>query len=268
MSSSASSAAESLPEAAGRYRIGKQLAAGGMGVIYEAFDTLAKRQVAYKRLKVGNEQARARLTALFEGEYNALRQLKHPNIVEVYDYGRDSEGPFYTMELLAGSDLASVAPLPLNEACRALRDVASALALMHARRLVHRDVTPSNVRMTPDGRAKLIDFGALSEFGIAKDIVGTAAYVAPECLAGEPLDGRADLFALGALSYWVLTRRQAYPARNMSELLDAWELPVVPPSLHVTELPKELDQLVLGLLERDATARPASAAHVIERLTA
>jgi tRNA A-37 threonylcarbamoyl transferase component Bud32/tetratricopeptide (TPR) repeat protein len=259
---------ERVAESTGRYQVGEQLAVGGMGTIYRAYDTLARRELAYKRLKISNESARPRLTALFEREYNALRQLKHPNIVEVYDYGVDAEGPFYTMELLLGQDLAQVAPLPLTEACRIVRDVASALALLHARRLVHRDVTPANIRITDEGRAKLIDFGALSEFGVAKEIVGTPAFIAPECLSGEALDARTDLFALGAVAYWALTRRHACPARSIGELLDVWKVPCAKPSLHVAELPKELDELVLSLLEREPVARPSSAAHVIERLTA
>jgi tRNA A-37 threonylcarbamoyl transferase component Bud32 len=258
---------DSLAESAGRYALGEQLAVGGMGTIYRARDLLARREVAYKRLKISNESARARLTALFEREYNALRQLKHPNIVEVYDYGLDSEGPFYTMELLLGKDLAQVPSLPRAEACRIVRDVASALALLHARRLVHRDVTPANIRLSEDGRAKLIDFGALSEFGVAKEIVGTPPFIAPECLAGAALDARTDLFALGAVAYWALTKRQAYPARSVGELRDVWKHPCAKPSLYVNELPQELDELVLSLLERDPDARPVSAAHVIERLT-
>jgi hypothetical protein len=269
MTSSSDAARSADPsETTGRYRIRRQLAVGGMGAIHVAFDGLARREVAYKRLKVANESSRARLTALFEREYNALRQLQHPNIVEVFDYGLDAEGPYYTMELLAGKDLAAAAPLPLGEAARILRDVASALALVHARRMVHRDVTPANVRLRQDGRAKLLDFGALAEFGVAKEVVGTPSFIAPECLVGGQLGAFTDLFALGALAYWVLTRRHAYPARSIGELIEAWEIPVVPPSEHLPELPKEIDELVLSLLERDPAARPASAAHVIERLTA
>src|SRR6187402_632103 len=134
-SSSEAARSADTSEATGRYRIEKQLAVGGMGVIYVAFDALARREVAYKRLKVTNESSRPRLTALFEREYNALRRLQHPNIIEVFDYGLDAEGPYYTMELLAGKDLAAAAPLPLAEAARVLRDVASALALVHARRM-------------------------------------------------------------------------------------------------------------------------------------
>jgi hypothetical protein len=254
-------------ETSGRYRLGRQLAEGGMGTILLAFDSFARRDVAYKRLRVVNESSRPRITALFEREYNTLSQLAHPNIVEVYDYGLDAEGPYYTMELLAGKDLAAAAPLGVSEACLLLRDVASALALLHARRVLHRDVTPANVRLTQGGHAKLIDFGALTEFGRAREIVGTPSFIAPECLSGEPLDQRADLFALGGLAYWALTRRHAYPARSVAELIETWEIPPAAPSTHMAEVPKELDELVLSLLERDPVGRPPTAAHVIERLT-
>src|SRR5690606_8580656 len=99
--------------------------------------------------------------------------------------------------------------------------------------------------------------------GVAKEIVGTPSFIAPESLANGALDARTDLFALGALAYWALTQRHAYPARTVSELQAAWEIPVVPPSQHVPELPREIDELLLALLERQPVARPASAAHVI-----
>jgi serine/threonine-protein kinase len=234
-------------ERSGRYRLGRQLAEGGMGTIFLAFDTLAEREVVYKRLRIASE--RSRMTTLFEREYNTLSHLAHPNIVEVYDYGLDDEGPYYTMELLPGKDLSAAAPLPVGEACRLLRDVASALALLHARRMLHRDVTPANVRLTQDGRAKWIDFGALTEFGRPRELVGTPAFIAPECLEPEPLDQRADLFALGGLAYWALTRQHAYPARSMAELPATWAVPPSAPSSHAPDVPPELDQLVLALLE-------------------
>src|SRR5690349_21251852 len=101
----------------GRYDIREHLAAGGMGVIYRAYDRLAGREVAYKRLVVANESSRARLTQLFQREYDTLARLAHPNIVETFDYGNDHEGPYYTMELLTGRDLTAVAPLAYREAC-------------------------------------------------------------------------------------------------------------------------------------------------------
>jgi hypothetical protein len=250
-----------------RYEIQQQLAAGGMGVIHRAYDRLARREVAYKRLVVVSESSRARVTQLFQREYETLARLAHPNIVETFDYGQDASGPYYTMELLTGHDLIQVAPQPYREACRVLRDVASALALVHARRLVHRDVSPGNIRLTLDGRAKLIDFGALTPFGTPEELVGTASCMAPECLSNAPLDQRTDLYSLGAVAYWLLTRQTSVRARQIKELPDAWKEPVAPPSLLVPEIPKELDALVLSLLAHDPLARPSHAAYVIERLT-
>jgi tetratricopeptide (TPR) repeat protein len=261
-------APDAPPRREGRYRLDSELARGGMGVVYRAFDKLASREVAYKRLLVAGTRSRERFVALFQREYNTLVQLAHPAIVEAYEYGFDEEGPFYTMELLAGQGLVELAPLPVKELCRVIRDVASALALLHTRRLLHRDLSPANVRINGDGRTKLIDFGALVRFGPAPDVVGTPAFMAPETLEGGELDQRADLFALGALAYWGLTRKTAIRARTLDDLPMAWEEPIVPPSRYVPELPAALEELVLSLLQRDPLARPASAAEVMERLTA
>ena len=251
----------------GRYQVGEVLARGGMGSVHTAVDRLAERPVAYKRLTPSSDSTRSRLTALFKREYDTLTHLTHPNIVEVYDFGFDDTGPYYTMELLSGSDLTKLAPLSVRDACRVLRDVASALALLHARRLVHRDVSPNNVRLTAEGRAKLLDFGGMTGFGIPTEIVGTPAFIAPECLQRAPLDQRTDLYSLGALAYWTLTRRLHAPAHTIEELTEAWKHEVVPPSHYAPEVPRELDELVLALLQHDPVARPRHASDVIERLT-
>src|ERR1044071_8003004 len=112
----------------GRYQLEAEIARGGMGAVYRAYDRLAEREVAYKRLLAPDARARARFAALFQREYNTLAQLAHPAIVEVYEYGFDEQGPFYTMELLDGHGLVDLAPLPVREVCRVLRDTASALA--------------------------------------------------------------------------------------------------------------------------------------------
>lgn len=238
-----------------------------MGVVYEASDRVVGRLVAYKRLLVTGQTSRAQATALFQREYNTLAQLAHPAIVEVYEYGNDELGPYYTMELLSGKDLLELAPMPVRDVCRVLRDVASALALVHARKLLHRDVSPGNVRLTDDGRAKLLDFGALTSFGLPPDLVGTPAFMAPEMLARVPLDQRADLYALGALAYWALTRKPVVRVRDLDGLHAAWAMPVERPSAYA-EMPPALEALVLWLLNKDPASRPASAAEVIERLTA
>src|SRR6185503_11731607 len=156
--------------------------------------------------------------------------------------------PYYTMELLEGKDLRELAPVSVEEACRYVRDIASSLALLHARRLLHRDVTPRNVRLSAAGYAKLIDFGALATFGVSRQIIGTAPFIAPEVLYAAPLDHRTDLFALGGVLYWALTRRNAYPARAIPDLIELWQRPVARPSELVPGISRALDELVMSLL--------------------
>jgi serine/threonine protein kinase len=138
--------------------------------------------------------------------------LRHPRIVEAYHYASDPHGLFYTMELIDGPDLRAATPMPWRQTCFLLRDIALSLAIVHSRRLVHRDVGPGNVRLSRDGRAKLLDFGATVSMGIPCDVVGTPPCTPPEAFAYEPLDARADLFGLGALGYYLLTGEHAYPA--------------------------------------------------------
>src|SRR5439155_11151046 len=137
----------------------------------------------------------------FRREFHTMASLAHPNIVEVFDYGFDRGTPYYTMELLDGQDLADLGRVTTHRACGLLRDVASALAFLHARRLLHRDLAPRNVRGTSTGLAKLIDFGVLATTGVSDDIAGTPPLIAPEAFYGRPLDHRYDLYGLGALAY-------------------------------------------------------------------
>jgi tetratricopeptide (TPR) repeat protein len=249
----------------GRYRVLRRLARGSSGEVFLVEDESTGQQVALKRQL---PQQRSRAGALsFMREYHALSGLKHPRIIEVYDYGVDGAAPFYTMELLQGHDLSELSPLPYREACSYLRDVASSLALLHDRRLLHRDVSPRNVRRTSDGRCKLIDFGAMVPFGTPQDITGTPPGIAPEALQGGALDQRSDLYSLGAIAYYVLTGRHAYAARELSALPALWQQGV-PPMLSAHAIPEALVQLVLSLLSLDPVLRPASAAEVIDRLSA
>ncbi|HEX3594200.1 MAG TPA: protein kinase, partial [Polyangiaceae bacterium] len=253
-----------------RYRIETVLGTGGAGVVCKAFDALEGRTVALKRL-AANESATPRdvqrAQALFEREYHVLAQLAHPRIIEVYDYGVDDEGPYYTMEWLRGASLRERSPLALAEACSLVRDVASSLAILHSRRLVHRDVTPRNIHCSEDGNAKLIDFGAMTPFGVAKFVIGTPPFIAPECIQFQPVDGRTDLFSLGACLYYALTGRHAYPARTIAELHTCWLTTPQRPSRFVHAVPEALDRLILELLSLQPAGRPGSAAEVFERLT-
>ncbi|HLK36159.1 MAG TPA: serine/threonine-protein kinase [Polyangiaceae bacterium] len=251
---------------ASRYVVREQLASGGMGVVFRVLDRVAGAERAMKRARPDAKGDPVFVRAL-EREYRVLATLDHPRIVRVFDYGVDDLGPYYTMELLAGSDMRRAAPLPAREACAHLRDIATSLALLHARRLLHRDLSPTNVRLTEDGRCKLLDFGALTGFGSSDFIAGTPPMIPPEAFGHGPLDDRSDLYSLGALAYWMLTGRHAFPAQKLDELQDRWRTPPGPPSAFAADVPKELDQLVLALLSADPLARPASAGEVIARLS-
>src|SRR5262245_16734139 len=154
----------------GRYRVESRLAEGGMGCVYRVVDERTNTPLALKRLLRGDSQQHI---ALFEREYRTLVGIQHPRIIRAFDYGVDSEGPYYTMELALGRDLHKLAPLPVPTALSYLRGIASCLGLLHTRRLLHRDITPHNVRVLDNGECKLIDFGALTSFGIPELVVGT-----------------------------------------------------------------------------------------------
>ncbi|HKU44219.1 MAG TPA: serine/threonine-protein kinase [Polyangiales bacterium] len=262
---------------AGRYRVETLLGKGGMGAVYAAVDTTTGKRLA---LKTTSANASAKVLELFKREFHTLHGLRHPNIIEVYDYGRDQDSFFYTMELLEGRDLGGAAPLPWREVCSYLRQVATLLGLLHARRLLHRDVTPRNLWVLPDGRLKLIDFGALCPFGVPTEVVGTPPFLAPEWLydrtAGIRVDQRADLFALGALGYWLLTSVHAYPARAIHDLQRVWAREPAPPSSlaklvesrALETIPPELDALVLSLLRREPAARPETTEALIDGIDA
>ncbi len=252
-------------ERIGRYRIESKIGRGGMGAVYRAVDETSGRQVALKTL----ERNEANLVAFLEREYHTLASLRHPSVIEVYDFGIADDGRrYYTMELLEGEDFAALAPLPWRQACAYLREVATSLALLHARRLLHRDVSPHNVRLNSAGRAKLIDFGALAPFGQVSEVVGTPVCIAPENVRKLEVDGRTDLFSLGAVAYILLTNRRPFAVRQLDDTEAAWRTTPQPPSDLVSDIPQALDELVLSMLSVDPLGRPASAAEVIERLAA
>ena len=206
---------------AGRYEVEEVVGRGGMGAVYRVRDKRTGEQLALKRLRVRKKKKDETL-ALFEREFHTLgaaaspahhrgARLRHRRARRVLHDGA-ARG--------RGHARARAAAWPL--ACRYLREVASSLALLHARKLVHRDVTPQNVRVTADGHCKLIDFGALADFGASGAVIGTPPCVPPEAVDGKPLDQRLDLYALGCLGYYLLTGRHAYPATDSRQLRTFW----------------------------------------------
>ncbi len=255
--------ADSGPErVAGRYELLERIAQGGMGEVFVARELASGRSLALKRLLPSAQKRQA----LFRAEYHVLARLKHPFIIEVYDFGVDRDLPYYTMELLDGYDLREAPHVSLTEGCRILRDVASSLALLHAQRLLHRDISPRNVRRTASGLCKLIDFGTMVAFGVPPNLAGTPPFISPEAWEGGLLDQRADLYSLGAVAYWLFSRRLPGQARSLDRASPPRErLPLL--RKVARDIPGELEELVMSLLEHDPNKRPNSAHEVISRLT-
>jgi hypothetical protein len=239
-----------------------------MGSVHRVLDREGGRCLALKRLNTVRARNPAGLTEMFHQEFRTLARLRHPHIVDVYDFGVDSHGPYYTMEWLDGDDLQALAPMPWREVCALGRDVCSALALLHSRRLIHRDTSPRNIKRLRSSRAKLIDFGGMMPMDVARNTVGTAPLVAPEVMLHQVLDARTDLYALGGTLYFALTGRHAYPVQSMGELAAQWRIAPAPPSAYAPDVPPGLDHLVLSMLSLEQSARPRSAAEVLERLSA
>jgi serine/threonine-protein kinase len=209
-----------IPQKIGRYEVEAELGRGGMATVYRAYDPRFKREVAVKVLPrefLHDPQFRTR----FEREAQTIAALEHPAIVPVYDFGEEEGQPYIVMRLMTGGSLAErlvKGPLPLAEAARIFHQLASALDKAHARGMIHRDLKPGNILFDADGNPCISDFGivklteATATF-TGTGVVGTPAYMSPEQARGDrSLDGRSDIYALGAILFQMLTGRLPYEA--------------------------------------------------------
>jgi eukaryotic-like serine/threonine-protein kinase len=217
---------------AGRYRLVERLGQGGMSVVWRAYDEVLGRLVAVKTIRPDRSATDPASRERIRAEARAAARLSHPFITNVYDYGECTAGggeptPFVVMELVEGEplderlDRERLSPAFAVEVCA---QVAAALGAVHARGLVHRDVKPANVMLTPDG-AKVVDFGISAVAGDNPDtvdrVMGTPAYLAPERLDGGPADAASDMYALGLLLYKTLTGRLPWDADTTTQMLVA-----------------------------------------------
>jgi len=264
-------------EIAGRYRMLAKLGEGGMGAVFRAEQISLRRTVAVKLLRpdiLGNQM----LLRRFNAEAEAVAKLSHPNTVNIYDFGQDTDGTlFIAMEYIEGRSLRTVvqheAPLGPRRALAIAGQVAASLADAHAHAIVHRDLKPDNVMLQDRGRER--DIARVLDFGIAKlrddtratqvamtqqgDMLGTPQYMAPEQIRAEAIDGRTDIYALGCLIYEMVTARLPHEAPTVMALLSKHLLEQpVPPSQRWPELglPIELDRLIQGAMAKDPGARP------------
>jgi predicted Ser/Thr protein kinase/tetratricopeptide (TPR) repeat protein len=252
-----------------RYEILSRLGEGGMGVVYRANDTLIRREVAIKAtlnvsLGAGGQERLLK-------EARAAGALNHPNIVTIHDVGAAEGRTFIVMEFVEGHTLQAHNVYTITETVGVAKQICAALAHAHEQNIIHRELKPENVMILPDGTLKLMDFGLarsltsrLTEEG---QLVGTVLYMPPEQVMGEPLDGRADLYALGVMLYEMTTGRLPFqadtPVAIISQHLDT---PPVPPKAHRDDLPDFLNNLIVKLLEKDPEMRFESAVAVLELL--
>lgn len=256
------------------YRILGKLGEGGMGVVYKAQDTRLERFVALKFLPAdlaSVPSARQR----FVNEARAASALAHPNVAVVYDVGDIGDQSFIAMELVEGvslKDLLRRERLSIERIQELGGQIADGLQAAHARGIVHRDIKPDNLLLTPDGRVKIMDFGIakqgegshLTQTGMT---LGTLSYMSPEQLLADQVDHRADLWSLGVVLYEMLARE--LPFRRDREALVLYEIlnrEPTPVEVHRPETPLHLRELVHSLLQKDRERRPATAAQVAASL--
>jgi serine/threonine protein kinase/Tfp pilus assembly protein PilF len=268
------------------YRIIEKIGEGGMGVVYLAEDTHLARRVAIKFLSSLDHHYRAR----FLREARAVSALSHANIAAVYDYGEtDDDKPYIVMELVKGQTLGQLLEdesLTLARSVQIVSAIAEALGEAHHQGIVHRDVKPSNVVITERGQVKVLDFGLVKQIfeSASKDteasaqtlfsthtrsdvIVGTPLYLSPEQATGKPVDGRSDLFALGALLYECIAGRSAFSGSSVIEIgAQVIHVEPPPPSRSNPRVPPELDRITMKALEKRLEARYQTAEDLLKDL--
>jgi serine/threonine-protein kinase len=253
---------------ANRYELRTEIGRGGMADVYLALDRLLNRRVAVKILS-DTYAADPSFVERFRREAQAAASLNHPNIVAVYDHGQEDGTSFIVMEYVNGQTLRDVVrrygTIPPMEAARIAADIADALEFAHRNGVVHRDVKPGNVLITPEGVVKVTDFGiarAESSDTITKTgaVLGTATYFSPEQAQGLALDGRSDVYSLGVVLYEMVTGAAPFTADSPVSVAykHVREAPVAPSRLN-PDVPAALDRIVLAALAKDVGSRYQSA---------
>ncbi len=279
-------AADVLPRSIGRYEIVRLLGKGGMGEVYLATDPALGRRVAIKVLPAGLQED-AKMRGRFVNEARAVAALNHPNVITLHDLAvtdeRDAGFPpgalYLVLEYLEGKGLDEIMDarrLAVDECVDVAIQVLEGLKVAHQNRILHRDITPSNVMLTPDGRAKLLDFG-LSKILLegARDsskgprhtgegmIVGTLDYLSPEQALGSPLDERSDLFSFGIVFYQMLAGTHPFSGASVTQMVAKMMTKEADPWPEPDRVPDVLKQIVARALRKDASERYGSAGQMI-----
>ncbi|MCP4362091.1 MAG: protein kinase [Chloroflexi bacterium] len=260
----------------GRYEIKEQLGRGGMATVFRAFDPRFKREVAVKvlprALMLDDIQFRAR----FEREAETIAALEHPAIVPVYDFGEEDGQPYLVMRLMTGGSLADrleEGPLPVSEVTHILERMGAALDRAHGQGIIHRDLKPGNILFDQYNDAFLADFGIarLAESSstlTGTGIIGTPAYMSPEQIQGNPVDGRTDIYALGIIVFEMLIGEKPYQANTPAMLLVKHMTEPIPRVLDVKpDLPPGCEEVVTRATAKEASDRYDQAGQMAQTLT-
>lgn len=261
---------------AGRYELIEKIGEGGMAVVYKGKDRLLNRYVAVKILRPEFTKD-AQFIENFKRESQAAAGLQHPNIVSVYDVGKEGNIHFIVMELIDGRPLSDIiserAPLDYKQAIEITRQVASALSLAHRNNIIHRDVKPHNIMITRDGIAKLADFGiakAVSDSTLVTEtsrVIGSVHYFSPEQARGSYVDERSDIYSLGIVLYEMLTGQVPFDGDNPVQVaLMHINDDIVPPSKLVPGIPPALEKLVMKATDKFQSNRYKNADELLEDL--
>jgi serine/threonine-protein kinase len=256
----------------GRYEIVAELGKGAMGVVYRALDPLLDRTVAIKTINTeeAGHEGMAEYEARFYTEAKAAGSLNHPNIIIIYDIGKSGHLVYMAMEYIQGKELrdmlADGKPLPVAQAVDFAAQVGEGLAYAHQHQVVHRDIKPANIMITPEGRAKIADFGIArmrssetrTQTGV---ILGSPKYISPEQVVGKRADHRSDIFSLGVILYECITGATPFNGEGLSALMyQITNHDPAPPSASNSQVPVMLDYIVAKVLAKSPEARYQSAA--------
>ena len=259
-----------------RYEILEKIGDGGMAVVYKGRDRLLNRYVAVKILKPEFTKD-YKFIESFRRESQAAASLTHPNIVNIYDVGREGNINFIVMELIEGKTLSALIPekgaLKSRDAVNIARQIASALSHAHKNHIIHRDVKPHNILLTADGTAKIADFGiakAVNTGTIINDddaVMGSVHYFSPEQARGGYVDEKSDIYSLGIVLYEMLTGQIPFDADNpVAVAMKHMNEEMIPPSALVPDIPPEVEDIVLKATDKYQTNRYKSADEMVEAL--
>ncbi len=240
-------------EQLGRFKLTEKIGKGSMGVVYRGQDMEFGRVLAIKVLSA-DMAAEDELVARLRREAHAAAELEHPNIIQVYDYGESGGHLFMAMELLDGRDLTDLirdGQLSMSHKIAIMHEVCDAMAYVHERELVHRDLKPGNIHVQPDGHIKIMDFGLVrlgwSDMTAAGAVMGSPRYMSPEQMRGETVTVQSDVFSLGSVFYELMSGQFAFDSRQIHEIMFGVLMKEPTP---LAEVAPGVPPKIIGLIEK------------------